>query len=130
MPGAPGACLCQYATPSVRSAQLNIDLIVLRRSTEGLFYSAAVHGRAEVIGDSEVRDIMRITRHTTEKLHDFAFRLARKRRSRGKPGHLTCVDKANVFESQAFFRKIFDERAEGFSDVERATTMSMRRRLI
>lgn len=97
----------------------NIDLIVLRESTEGLFYSAAVHGRAEVIGDSEVRDIMRITRHTTEKLHDFAFRLARKRRSRGKPGHLTCVDKANVFESQAFFRKIFDERAEGFSDVER-----------
>lgn len=98
----------------------NIDLIVLRESTEGLFYSAAVHGRAEVIGDSEVRDIMRITRHTTEKLHDFAFRLARKRRSRGKPGHLTCVDKANVFESQAFFRKIFDERAEGFSDVEKS----------
>jgi 3-isopropylmalate dehydrogenase len=95
----------------------NIDLIVLRESTEGLFYSAAVHGRAEVIGDSEVRDIMRITRKTTEKLHDFAFRLARKRRARGKPGHVTCVDKANVFESQAFFRKIFDERAEGFTDV-------------
>ena len=97
----------------------NIDLIVLRESTEGLFYSAAVHGRAEVIGDSEVRDIMRITRPTTEKLHDFAFRLARKRRSRGKPGHVTCVDKANVFESQAFFRKIFDERGEGFTDVAR-----------
>ncbi len=34
----------------------NTDLIILRESTEGLFYSAAVHGRSEIIGDSEVRD--------------------------------------------------------------------------
>lgn len=53
-----------------------IDLVVLRESTEGLFYSAAVHGRGEVHGDEEVRDILRITRPVTEKLHDFAFRLA------------------------------------------------------
>ncbi|MGD2173680.1 MAG: isocitrate/isopropylmalate family dehydrogenase, partial [Gammaproteobacteria bacterium] len=43
-----------------------IDLVILRESTEGLFYSAAVHGRSEVIGDSEVRDQLRITRATTE----------------------------------------------------------------
>jgi 3-isopropylmalate dehydrogenase len=73
-----------------------IDLIVLRESTEGLFYSAAVHGRSEVVGDDEVRDILRITRPTTEKLHDFAFRLARKRKARGGQGRVTCVDKANV----------------------------------
>lgn len=96
-----------------------IDMIVLRESTEGLFYSAAVHKRAVVIDDVEVRDIMRITRATTEKLHDFAFRLAQKRKLRGKPGRVTCVDKANVFQSQAFFRKIFDERATAFPDVEK-----------
>ena len=33
----------------------NIDMVILRESTEGLFYSAAVHGRSEVIGDQEVR---------------------------------------------------------------------------
>lgn len=96
----------------------DIDLVILRESTEGLFYSAAAHGRSEVVGDDEVRDTLRITRATTEKLHDFAFRLARKRRQRGGKGRVTCVDKANVFRSMAFFRKIFGERAAGFPDIE------------
>ena len=30
---------------------------------------------------------------------------------------MTCVDKANVFRSQAFFRKIFDERKVNFHDI-------------
>lgn len=99
-----------------RAAQ--IDLVVLRESTEGLFYSAAAHNRSEVLGDDEVRDVVRITRSTTEKLHDFAFRLAQKRKARGGIGRVTCVDKANVFRSMAFFRKIFDERAQRFPDIE------------
>ncbi len=98
----------------------NIDLIVLRESTEGLFYSAAVHNRSQVIDDVEVRDILKISRSTTEKLHDFAFRLATKRKSHGKRGCVTCVDKANVFRSMAFFRKIFDERAKHFPEIEKA----------
>ena len=95
-----------------------IDLIILRESTEGLFYSAAAHQRTPVANDDEVQDILRITRKTTVKLHDFAFRLAQKRRERGKPGKLTCVDKANVFTSLAFFRQLFDEVKQGFPDVE------------
>jgi len=95
-----------------------IDLVVLRESTEGLFYSAAVHGRSEVVNDDEVRDTLRITRPTTEKLHDFALKLARKRKTRGGKGRVTCVDKATVFHSMAFFRKIFDERAQRFPDIE------------
>jgi 3-isopropylmalate dehydrogenase len=96
----------------------DIDLVVLRESTEGLFYSAAVHGRNTVANDEEVQDILRITRATTEKLHDFAFRLARKRKARGGKGSVTCVDKANVFRSMAFFRRIFDERRSAFPDIE------------
>lgn len=95
-----------------------IDFIVLRESTEGLFYSAAVHNRSEIIGDSEVRDTLRITRSTTEKLHEFAFALARKRKARGQSNLLTCVDKANVFHSMAFFRKIFDETAARHTDID------------
>lgn len=96
-----------------------IDLIILRESTEGLFYSAATHGRTEVIGDSEVRETLRITRATTEKLHDFAFQLAHRRQDRDGKGLVTCVDKANVFQSMAFFRKIFDERAAAFPDIKK-----------
>lgn len=95
-----------------------IDLVILRESTEGLFFSAAANGGGEVIGDSEVRDTLRITRTTTEKLHHFGFRLAERRKARGGQGRLTCVDKANVFASMAFFRKIFDEIAPTYPDVE------------
>lgn len=95
-----------------------IDLVILRESTEGLFYSAAVHGRADIRGDSEVRDTLRITRKVTEKLHHFAFKLAEKRKSRNRGGRVTCVDKANVFASMAFFRKIFDEVHANYPDAE------------
>jgi 3-isopropylmalate dehydrogenase len=95
-----------------------IDLVILRESTEGLFYSAAVHGRSEVIDNREVRDVLRITRATSEKLHRFGFELARKRKQQGSPGKLTCVDKANVFTSMAFFRQIYDEISAEFSDIE------------
>jgi 3-isopropylmalate dehydrogenase len=96
----------------------DIDLVILRESTEGLFYSAAVHGRSEVIDNREVRDVLRITRDTTEKLHRFGFELARRRKQQGKAGKLTCVDKANVFTSMAFFRQIYDEIAPDFADIE------------
>ena len=42
-----------------------IDLVVLRESTEGLFYSAAAHGRDTIANDDEVQDILRITRPTS-----------------------------------------------------------------
>lgn len=96
----------------------NIDMIILRESTEGLFYSAAANGGGEIIGDTEVRDTLRITRSTTEKLHRFGFRLAEKRKARGKHGKLTCVDKANVFNSMAFFRKIYNEVKSEFPQIE------------
>ncbi len=95
-----------------------IDMVILRESTEGLFYSAAAHGRSDIRGDTEVRDTLRITRETTEKLHHFGFRYAERRKERGRPGKLTCVDKANVFASMAFFRRIFDEIAPNYPNVE------------
>jgi 3-isopropylmalate dehydrogenase len=96
----------------------DIDLVILRESTEGLFYSAAVHGRSQVIDNREVRDVLRITRDTTEKLHRFGFELAHKRKERGGRGILTCVDKANVFTSMAFFRQIYDEIAPEYPDIQ------------
>ena len=61
---------------------------------------------------------MRISAATTRKLHEFAFNMTRRRRDRGKAGKLTCVDKANVFKSQAFFRALFDEVAQQHQDIE------------
>ncbi|HVF62417.1 MAG TPA: isocitrate/isopropylmalate dehydrogenase family protein [Casimicrobiaceae bacterium] len=93
----------------------SIDLVVVRESTEGLFAS---RGRGVVEDDREARDTMVITREGSARVHDFAFRLARRRKAKGLPGRVTCVDKANVFRSMAFFRKVFDERARLHHDVE------------
>lgn len=86
----------------------DLDLVIIRESTEGLFHTAAVHDRSPVEGDpaapTAVSDIMRISADTTRKLHDFAFQLAAQRRQRGRRGPLTRIDKANVIKSRAFSR--------------------------
>ncbi|MFQ5995012.1 MAG: isocitrate/isopropylmalate dehydrogenase family protein [Acidiferrobacterales bacterium] len=92
-----------------RSAQ--IDLVVIREQTEGMFTDFQ-QGRLE--NDQAAIDRCVISRKGTERLIDFAFRLAERRHAEGKPGHVTCVDKANVMTSMAFFRKIFDERCHAF----------------
>src|ERR1700704_1475743 len=52
------------------------------------------------------------------RLFEFSFRLAERRKARGRPGALTCVDKANVFKAFAFFREMFDEAAARHPDVK------------
>jgi 3-isopropylmalate dehydrogenase len=84
-----------------------LDIVIIRESIEGLF---ALRDQGIVVDDREARDTMVITRDVCEPLFDFSFEFTRKRKQRGAPGRLTCVDKANVFASMAFFRKIFDER--------------------
>ena len=93
----------------------NLDFVIIRESTEGLFAS---RGKGVVRDDQEASDTMVITRAVCESLFDMAFAIARERKRRGSPGIVTCVDKANVFASFAFFRKIFLERAALNPDIE------------
>jgi 3-isopropylmalate dehydrogenase len=92
----------------------SIDLVILRESTEGMFAS---RGKTVMVGDTEARDTQVITRVTTERLSDFAFSLARRRKARGGKGLVTLVDKANVFGSFAFMRKVFHEVAARHPDI-------------
>jgi 3-isopropylmalate dehydrogenase len=107
------------STPGVRPVLADpraegIDLVIIRESTEGLFAS---RGKGVIEEDREARDTLVITRDVCERLFDFSFRLAEQRRRLGRAAKVTCVDKANVFTSFAFFRKIFDERAKAFPQV-------------
>lgn len=101
-------------SPIAGADQRGIDLVVIRESTEGLFASM---GKG-VVTQEDARETMVITRKTSERLFEFSFRLAERRRARGKPGMLTCVDKANVFKAFAFFRGIFDEIAKKHPEVK------------
>jgi len=91
-----------------------IDFVVVRESTEGLF---AERENGVLINDEIARDSLVITRGNTERICNFAFELAHARAEKGAPGQVTCVDKANVLQSMAFFRKIFDECAANFPDI-------------
>src|SRR5215468_5522149 len=101
-------------SPIVGADQRGIDFVVIRESTEGLFASM---GKG-VVTDKDARETLVITRRTSERLFEFSFKLAERRKSRGRPGQLTCVDKANVFRAFAFFREIFDEAAKRHQGVK------------
>lgn len=91
-----------------------VDFVLIRESTEGLFYSQG----CGVVGKDEARETLLITRDISEKLFRFACRMAENRKAKGRSvGRVTCVDKANVFRAFAFFRKIFDGIAADFPDL-------------
>jgi isocitrate/isopropylmalate dehydrogenase len=48
------------------------------------------------------------------------FALPQSAKTKAIRGQLTCVDKANVFTSMAFFRQIFDEVGANYPDISRA----------
>ncbi len=92
-----------------------VDFVVVRESTEGMFASL---GGGVVLRDEVATDQQVITRKGTERVCRAAFGWARRRaQERGRAGRVTCVDKANVFRSMAFFRKVFYEVAAEFPDV-------------
>ncbi len=104
--------------PLADSRAAQIDLVLVRESTEGLFHARG-RGRIEGDGDAQAAyDTMKITRAGTARVCDFALRLARRRKAQGLPGRVTNVDKANVFTSMAFWRQVFEERAKAFPDVQ------------
>lgn len=108
----------------------DIDFVILRENVEGLF--ASMNGGIQLRDETAV-DSMVITRSGTERIARSAFQLAVERhaeRADGRRGardtHVTCVDKANVFKSMAFFRHVFDDvAAEHPIDVDYAYVDAM-----
>ena len=84
-----------------------LDFVLIRESTEGLFSSRNAPHRTE----DEATDTLRITRAASERLFRFTFELAAARQVGGRPGRVTCVDKANVLGSMGFFRDLFEAEA-------------------
>lgn len=103
--------------PSPLKSNANIDLVILRENLEGLFAS---FGGGCVVHDQVATDSIVITRNATTRLAEYAFQLAGRRSGRpsdGKPT-VTCVDKANVFRSFAFFRKVMSETSIAYPDIQ------------
>ncbi|RWR50169.1 isocitrate/isopropylmalate dehydrogenase family protein [Sinirhodobacter ferrireducens] len=108
--------------PGVRSplaevAPGGIDYVIVRENSEGLY--AARGAGAQLRGELAVDTLVQ-TRKGVERIVRQAFELARS--SRGAPAdgvrRVTCVDKANVLRSYAFFRAVFDEVAAEYPEIE------------
>ncbi len=110
-----------------------IDYVIMRENTEGLYAS---RGSGVQVGEHVAVDNMVITRTGTERIVRYAFRIAERRLGApaDKVRRVTCVDKANVLKSMAFFRQIFYEVAREFPGIQTehayvdAMTMFMVRR--
>ncbi len=107
-PGAP--CALKNTGPG-------IDFVIIRENLEGLFAS---FGGGAKVGNEVATDTLVITRAGTTQVSDFAFRLAQRRNGRPKDGKkiVTCVDKANVFRSMAFFREVFMDVAKSYPEID------------
>lgn len=111
-PGVPGP---------LTTADAGIDLVIVRENLEGLFAS---FGGGCLIDDVVATDTLVITREGTQRVVDYAFRLAARRKGRPLDGRsmVTCVDKDNVFRSLAFFRKVFFDVAKQYPDIAAEAT--------
>lgn len=107
----------------------DIDYVVVRENTEGLYASwggdiaktKSARAAGIILRDELAVDTLLITRKATERITKYAFELARKRKGAPVDGkkRVTCVDKSNVLRSYAFFRKIYEEAAEQYPDIQR-----------
>ncbi|MCY4187062.1 MAG: isocitrate/isopropylmalate family dehydrogenase [Bryobacterales bacterium] len=86
-----------------------IDLVIYRESTEGLFWGRRASHDPQ---DDYVENVLRISRRSSERIVEAAFAAARRRR-----GKVALVDKANVLPAMAFFRQVFDQIAASHPDI-------------
>ena len=95
----------------------DIDYVILRENTEGLYAS---RGSGTNLRDEVATDTLVMTRKGVERIARKAFELARQRNGAPKDGkkRVTVCDKANVLRSYAFFRKVCQEVAQDYPDVE------------
>lgn len=97
-------------SPLRRRRAGDIDFLIVRESTEGLFSSRKRACDAEA---DAAEDRLLITRKGAQRVIRAAFEQARRRRK-----HVTLVDKANVLPSMAYFRAVFDALAGEYPDIE------------
>lgn len=109
-------CITMPGLPSPlkdkRAEQL--DFVIVRESIEGIFAFPRKH---ELDSEEAAYNLIKISREISEKLFDYSFQLAQRRKKQGKQGKVTCIDKANVLSSMFFFRKIFDQVKQKYPDI-------------
>ena len=90
----------------------NVDMVVIRELTGGLYY-AEPKAREETPQGWVAVDTMRYTEDEIQRILQVGFELAGRRR-----GKLTSVDKANVLECSRLWRQVATRMAEEYPEVK------------
>ncbi len=110
IPGAP--------LPLADPRAADIDFVIVREQTEGWFYGRLRPDAVPPATDDEAFDMGRITRAGSERLFEFSFALAARRKARNPAkGRVTCVDKCNVHRALALMNKVFWQVAKKHPDI-------------
>ncbi len=90
-----------------------VDLVIVRELTGGLYFGRPSEERREADGSRSAIDTLPYNEAEISRIVRFAFDVARTRRRR-----LTSVDKANVLATSRLGRKVVNEIAPEYPDVE------------
>jgi isocitrate/isopropylmalate dehydrogenase len=110
-----------------------IDIVVIRENSEGIYpgregslaqLKQALPGLRDRFGRGLERygegtfAVKIATRRGAERIARFACELARKRKTRGHPGKVTCVTKSNVLpQTDGLFHRTVQEVVGGYTDL-------------
>lgn len=97
-------------TPLKGYAAGELELLIVRESTEGLFHTRRQPRDRQA---DQATDTLLVTRKGAERVCRAAFVEARKRRHK-----VSLIDKANVLPSMVYFREVFRDVAKEFPEVE------------
>jgi 3-isopropylmalate dehydrogenase len=106
-------------TPLVSKGPKDIDMVIVRENTEGLYYPA--RGRIKEPNRDFAYDLRMITAHGSERIVRYAFDLAMTRN--GAPGdrdkRVTCVDKSNLLAGCQLFRETFTRIGDEYKEISK-----------
>lgn len=86
----------------------DIDILIVRELTGGIYF-----GKPAALETDRGYNTMVYERHEVERIAHMAFKAAQKRNKR-----VTSVDKANVLQVSQFWRKVVNEVAQDYPDVQ------------
>ncbi|MDF1537779.1 MAG: isocitrate/isopropylmalate dehydrogenase family protein [Candidatus Thorarchaeota archaeon] len=104
-------------TPLANRTHEDIDMIMVRENTEGLY--APQDNPSRSVGAEEVVDLRKITKKGSMRVCRFAFEKAATRDGApaDKQKRVTCVDKSNLLAGCQLFRHSFNEVAKLFPGI-------------
>jgi isocitrate/isopropylmalate dehydrogenase len=98
--------------PNIPCYRPNIDMVVVRENTEGLYAGMEYQKKDAVLA------VKLLTKRGVERIIKYAFDLTQDRKSQGTKGELICVDKANALPvCDGYFRFAFKSIATQYPSV-------------